>query len=521
MNEKNNSAHILQILQSITSLSLERQNFLKYSMILKEINMMIDFLTKSSSSPSLEMIEEKIGLFQPQARIFFLTLLLKTQKKTKYYNEALRVSLSSALSKNAKYYLWYQLASVGFTNTTIGDKETKTLSWDSYKQIYNEFKTELSNSLKFIPKEERNKKLIVFITAQFLSLNHAPTKSVLDRAYYVKKLGYEPFIINTADILSQAGAIPTYNPVTPNIAEAFDGTMTMRYLDEDIPYFQCSKNMPNIQEMTMVITIINEYKPWIIFNIGSSNITADICSNIVPVGTISTVFSYLPVTFSQFHITGRPISQDDIDFASLYGFEKDNLIHNLFTSSFKPQTKKLTRKDFNLPEEKFIIAVVGGRLDEEVTEKFIGLLLKTIQFNCYTVFVGCFNKYDQICAQNKKLKDHSSYLGFQDDMLAILELCNFYINPKRNGGGMSAVEALHKGVPVITYKYGDVYTNVGDDFAVENDEEVLKTLERYIDDEAFYREQVEKGEKKSQELTDTKEATRALIKKIENNPLFQ
>lgn len=93
--------------------------------------------------------------------------------------------------------------------------------------------------------------------------------------------------------------------------------------------------------------------------------------------------------------------------------------------------------------------------------------------------------------------------GAVKEVLAYMELCDLYINPIRTGGGISCVEAMIKGVPVVTTGKGDVALNAGEGFVVKDYEEMKKITLRYINDIEFYMKQSEKAKERANELIDT------------------
>ena len=156
-----------------------------------------------------------------------------------------------------------------------------------------------------------------------------------------------------------------------------------------------------------------------------------------------------------------------------------------------------------LPKDKFIIAVVGYRLDSDITPEFEELLKKIIDKNIFIAFIGEYQKYNSLVDENPELKECTRVLGLTDEILAWIENCDLYLNPHRKGGGTSGVEALFKGVPVITTPYGDVATNVGSDFWVESLEEVPELVKRYVDDREFYKMMSEKAKNRAKVLLDS------------------
>ena len=479
-------------------------------------------LSKTKDKENLfSEIEQYADTLNNNSKIFYLSLLLFFNPNPKYTNKILKECLSNnTIEIETKYFILYQIIAIGFPNPKIVNAETNLLKKELYFRIIQQYKELLGNSLNPIPQEQRNEKLIFLVTAQFLSLNHGPTKTALDRCETLQNLGYEVILINTAELLSHHKAIPFFDMRQGNYLEEYSNTNSINYYEKNIPFFQCSNSMPNINEMVNIFLIINEYKPQMILSIGSYNVTADLASALVPVGMIATVPSNLPITACQFHITGKQITEQDINNVKQFGFSKKNLIQSRFTSSFKKQTTNLTRTQLNLPEDKFILALIGGRLTYEATPEFLDAILTTVEFNTHIVFIGQYNNYDEITKTHSLLKENSTNLGHQSDVLAVLECCDLYLNPPRTGGGTSAVEALSKGVPVISYKSGDVYLSVGDTFGVDSQEEYIDKIKQYATDKAFYEQQSKKAVERTKILTDTNKELNDLLNTLQSHELF-
>lgn len=357
--------------------------------------------------------------------------------------------------------------------------------------------------------------------AQFINLNHGPTKTALDRCMSLQELGYEVLLINTCEFLSSVGLIPFYGLVQANVNKELQSYNSVDFNNHVVPYYQAS-NMPSLEGIINILLIVQEYKPYMIFNIGSYNLTADLCSNFLPVATVTTVPSSLPITKSQFHITGREIKTSDIEHMKKYGFGKENLITSTFTFTFKPQVHHYTREDLGLPEDKFLLVLVGGRLSKEISNEFLDLLLETTNTsNTHLVFVGLFEQFEQLSSQNELFKKNATNLGMQGDVLAVLECCDLYINPRRTGGGTSAVEALFKGVPVLTFRSGDVYLNVGSDFGVDDEDSMIAKIKQYSKDKEYYKKMQFLGKEKADILMDSTKTIEQLIETIVVNPLFK
>ncbi|WP_324295577.1 glycosyltransferase [Rheinheimera sp. UJ51] len=418
-------------------------------------------------------------------------------------------ALLVALNASERFFVYYQLKSINFQgiNNTSSLKLIKL-----YKSIVDAFNQELKEKINYIPAAERNENLIVVFISQFLGLNHAPTKTALDRIKVIKNsTGKDVILINTCELLPMTGAVPWFDTLIGNRTEIKNGLL--EYQGIKFKYAQCSSQMPNLEEMGMLIDVINTLKPGFTLSIGD-NLLADICSQIVPNAVISTVFSSLSFSPSQFRVIGRNVTEIEKSNLTKQGLSTDSVIESIFTFDFKPQNNIFNRKDLGLPEDKFLIALVGGRLTNELSEKFLQLLLPLCEHDIHFVIIGNLDTYTQFCNKYSNFKDNFSNLGFQDDVLAVLEICDLYLNPPRIGGGSSAAEALSKGKPVVTLDSGDVATAVGIDFTVKCEQEMYKIILKYKTDNHFYLLQSNNAIERAAILLDSDKAFTEVLQQI-------
>ncbi|MDX9796740.1 MAG: glycosyltransferase, partial [Arcobacteraceae bacterium] len=176
-----------------------------------------------------------------------------------------------------------------------------------------------------------------------------------------------------------------------------------------------------------------------------------------------------------------------------------------------------------IDENKFIIALIGARLSAEMTDDFIKTVLFEIvsRNSVQILLIGGFDKFDTYSEAYPEFKNNFLNLGYQDDILAVLDHCNLVINPPRSGGGSSAAEALYKGVPVVTLKFGDVFINVGVDFAVDSLTQMGEMVNQYIHNKEFYFSQSHKAKDRAKILMDSQNELEILLNKIYSNPLFR
>ena len=453
---------------------------------------------------------------------YITSFLVRATKSRELYCELLsRCIKDKTITKENKFFLYYQFVRFNFTHPEIPNSEVEELMDNLYSKVYEEYFHEISCNCNLISKEERSSNLVIVLISQVLEENHGPTKTLLDRCYILQKvLKKNVYIINTAEFLTDYGNINVYGQEKAGYLEEFSKREFLEYKDEKFAFFQCSREMPSVDMIHEILEVVKQEKPYFILSIGGNSIVSDMCSNLVPTIAVSLVPSEKTMTRGQFQVIGRKISDKDLKWMQKHGYPKEHMIESLFTSAFKPQTHKYTRKDLGLPEDKFIVAIVGGRLDWEIDDTCMKMLLRLMEEGIYIVFMGQFMKFDMYAKKNAILQKQGIYLGFQEDVLAVNECCDLYLNPKRIGGGTSVAEALYKGLPVVTMDYGDGGLGAGKEFHVSDYEEMYELVLKYANDKEFYKLMSEKAKERAQRLMDSKKEFVKIIETMENSKLF-
>ncbi|KHD38331.1 flavodoxin [Clostridium acetobutylicum] len=469
----------------------------------------------------IKQLESLTVSFDEYVYIFVNSIIMRMNRSNTYINNILKCAINSRkLSCNEKYFIFYQLIRLEFLNESKGDSTTSILLRKLYSNILKGFKEIIPYKLKRIYKNERNKDFVIVTVSQFLSLGHGPTKTALDRCYtLIKSMNKRAILINTKDMLTYKGVIPFYDISPPNILNEYDGDKEFQYKDCKMKFYQCRGIMPDLNEIINIIDFVNKEKPYFILNIGGGNIISDLCSKIVPVITEATVMG-IPITESQFALMGKRKTEEDINLLKVLGKTNEHAIESNFTFAFKEQSKHYTREDLKLPQDKFLILIVGVRLDLEITEEFIEALKDAVNYGGHFVFAGYFSKYYEIIKRNQLFSKHSTFLGFQEDMLAVCEVCDLYVNPPRVGGQTSAAEAMYKGLPVISLNYGDTAVCAGEEFCSSNLKEMADNLVKFIKDKNYYKFMSEKAKNRANMLLDTQAELKRNLEIIENSKLF-
>lgn len=345
---------------------------------------------------------------------------------------------------------------------------------------------ELGVDYPYLIKDKRNKNRIVIITEQILNDKHAPTKSVLDFAVALKKLGYELTIfVCPSDMQLPEGT--WHNAICMNsVAEVRNDYFALDYRDITLDLYQINMNEEGINQYKKMMDYIYEYNPLFVYSMGLMN----------PVGDVVNKFTTL---VSKKYTLGLPLSQADV----LVEIEGNNeradveydccnnqiiIPENKSVTYFEGSRKVVTREMFGLPKEEFLIAVVGNRLDEELDETFSNLLRRIISVrdDVCVVIIGQITTSKKLF-EAAEFVGHIYYIDYCSDLMSLYKVVDLYINPKRYGGGYSALMALVSQVPVITLPNCDVAFNAGEKFVVESYEEMYERAKMCMIDSDYYK----------------------------------
>ncbi len=401
-------------------------------------------------------------------------------------------------------------------NLQLSCPEDKWKLWD---KIVARFSDSLSLTERFmpIPYEERNPDFYLVIIGQVLSDLHGPTKSALDRCKVLMDSGKSVLLINTAEVMTETGRCIMHDTRVGNYVENFLTMKTYRWKGVDIPFYQCEKGMPRKDKMLELLEVIYEYKPIRVIDISGTTILGNLVDYFIPTLAVTLGPSDLIVTRETWQTIGRELNEKDRLILEQAGYPETNVIQMIMTFDEKEQTHFYTRKDSGLDESSFQVVIVGGRLDDEVTDEFFDMVETLTDLPIHFNFCGEFSKYKEYVEARPELKQVTGYIGYQKDIMAVYDLMDLYINPIRAGGGTSAQEAMLKGIPVITTRYGDVYVNVRDSFAVSDYKEMANCIRRYMSDREFYESQSKAARELGLKEKDTAGEFRRILGLCEEN----
>lgn len=455
-----------------------------------------------------KMIKEEIPYESSYGAVWWYSVLLGIKKDSLLFYEFIKYvrQNKAEFSINTQCFLYYQLSGFLFLYPELSHMENQVELWKFYQEILEGFAEKIQTPLLELPINERNENLVIVVTEQFLDSAHGPTKTALDRCKtLIKEMGKEVILMNSKEMLNREGEIPFYGMRVGRHKEEKVLEEVQLWKGAEVPYYQCRSHMPDVDEIDHVLKGIRHLAPGWVVLIGGGGILGGLMGRMAPSIAVGTVPSELSITSARYQTLGRNLEERDLPVLEETEYKKEHVIESIFTSSLKTQTEYITRKELGngVPEQAFLMIVVGARLNHEMTDTFLGMLEEILQGDMYVGFLGEFDKYEERMAKFPNLRAHSSYFGFCDDILSRIELCDLYINPIRKGGGTSSVEAMFQGVPVVTVDYGDVSINAGKEFCVKNYKEMQEKIFQYYRDREYYKLMSEKAKNRSEILLDT------------------
>jgi len=433
-------------------------------------------------------------------------------------NMIMLVKYSCELDYKQKYFLFQQINSMIFKYKNCNTDDITRLAWGLLEDILKSCKDSLKIDLKRIPVSERNQSISIVLVEQYLTEGHGPTKTALDRSYVLKTMfGQEVMIINTAEMLTPANYVYIEGMDIANYIQQYSNRENVSWKGETFRYYQCPQTMPSDDGILELVSFVQAIKPASIVLTGGTSLVAGVLNELVPVITVGTLLSRLAMTLADYQIVSRNMLEDATHFMEYMGKSTEHIIPGRFTYALKPQKNHITREALGIDEEAFAIAVVGGRLMDEVTDEFLTMFencINRIPDNKKVVIgvIGVCDNIDEKLQRHPILREKIIYTGIVKDILSVIEHFDLYVNPIRRGGGTSVIEAMYKKIPPVTVNYGDVAEIVGDQFCCQDYDEMVSIIKEYITNKKFYEAQAKLASKLADEYLDSSKEFSRIMK---------
>ncbi|WP_022761385.1 glycosyltransferase [Butyrivibrio sp. AD3002] len=373
----------------------------------------------------------------------------------------------------------------------------------------------LNVQIPMIHYADRDHKLIVISTYMLLGETHAPTRWVITAVKYLQELGYEVMVVIEGypfdiELIAQywVGVMSIPNKIFP------DGYFRVKMLGIEVPCYQVNTYEDDRDKLTSFFGDIYSMRPELVWKIGGMYCFDKIFESMTTYVTLACGRGYETGTGHLMLKCLETESDGEVeDFLHSLGQETARM--QFREADFDEETKwhnSSLRSDNGIGEDDFVIAVVGNRLDQELTDNFWDVL-KCVVKNCEDVRILLIGGYEKVI--DDELFDKVINMGFCEELEEGLKQIDLFVNPKRGGGGTSAKLSIKAGKPVVTLPECDVAYVVGEEFVCNDYGEMKELCIKYVDDETFYKQMSEQAKENyvRKYSFDMKEEVRKVVEK--------
>lgn len=381
-----------------------------------------------------------------------------------------------------------------------------------FKQGYQEY---LGMEYPYIPVEERNRDCIVIATTQFGGIKHAPTRFVLEICYAIQKYLNKRVLLlceverTDATALLELGlrglSEKRYN-------EDLNGWFKGEYRGVDIEGYQILLEENTKDEQKELMDAIYGLKPLCVWNFGGTPVFSSAMQRFTSVfyTLMNQGYPAVPVDVVVNYFKGSALNYpEQLEFLREHGVAAWDMI---FTFP-RPEVKGiLKRVQFQIPEQAFVLAIAGNRLEKECTEEFLQVMRQVLdrESEMALAFIGNVE-----AAVEKRIKEFVGaenrcyFLGYQDELEEVMVLADLYVDLPHQGGGTVGIAAMNAQKPLLCLRGGDVSSAAGEGFCYEALEEYEDAILRYKNDAEYYKQQSQMAKERLEDLVadDAKLAT--------------
>ncbi|MBU5436660.1 glycosyltransferase family 4 protein [Tissierella sp. MSJ-40] len=319
---------------------------------------------------------------------------------------------------------------------------------------------------------ENDIKRIAIVTDQLLSMYHSPTRWTINFVKSIKNKYSDVEISIIVEDNLYCKRVEKLMPYFYTSTESIDCKLMHKaeLLNYDVDIYYSDNNTSRSEKLSKTIKRIEDFRPNVIFY--NTPISLSVMS----------LIDYYPVvymSYNDFNFTiPSHIYLERNKLAVIKENEKCNLIdmnnvyeYNPITSQLNPAVSKnedikskYKRPEFGISDKDFVMVTVGNRLDGEISNEFIDMVVEFMKDkdevkwilvgNCQLPYLK--NKYYSVFLK-KVIK-----INYEYDLFALYEICDIYLNPIRTTGGGSINRAMYKGLPiVISSNHSDSINYVG------------------------------------------------------------
>lgn len=409
----------------------------------------------------------------------------------------------------------YQVRSNRFRNS-LEKQASYAVARENSRHLLDRLLSEYEINLPFIPYHERNKRRIVIMTDALLSRLHAPTNIVLDICKILGAHGYEVYLaVCVTDTNGAAAQVYSVCPFQARYIAQYNGDFMLDLDGREQPGYQMLLGKNTVEEWKSLLWRIHDWKPLCVWYVGGNSFWHDVCTHFITTISMPCTANYsaseADVLVSYMRTEGESLEE-----ARRYILQRGQKTVDIKTGRvYEKLPEVYRREDYGIPADSFLIAIVGNRLEDELSKEFLNLMEQLARKNShiYYVIIGPYSKR----VESKLLEGRMVFLGFRKDLLNVLEMTDLFLNPPRKGGGGGAARAQAVGKPVLSLKYCDVAAISGEEFCCDTLEEMDAIIDNYSTDRDYYNKMAQKAMEKHKKRSgiDMGEQYGSVLKSVE------
>jgi glycosyltransferase involved in cell wall biosynthesis len=473
---------------------------------------------QAGESEKRVLVKRLEGLVSPDflTQLLLFSFLFQVTKERVYAKRLLPVITESRLPPGIARFLFWQLARIAFLHSNLFTVEEQILVAKYYARLVAEWREHLLIHHPWIPPGQRMGTRVVLTTTQLLGTHHGPSSQVLEICRTLQRdFGKEVFLINTAEI-PRFLPLPFYGFFPATFLDRYSAANRFEYREEVFSFRQFG-TIESVTEVSDFLATIAAWNPGFVLNIGGGSVVTDLCAEFTTVATLPMI-DRLPVSVGTMLFVTGGLTETDRQIQQGLDISAERVILAGTAYELPERSKTLSRSDYRIPKEAYVIAIVGNRLDDEITCGFISDLNRLLERvpEAFLVFAGEWQSHQRLTSENSGFRERTLSLGYQRDLLALYEICDCYLNPPRVGGGTSAAWALAMGLPVYTQAHGDVGAITGEAFPCASIEAMAADLRRSIRDPKYRESQKTLAKKQFAQFTDRTQVVGSMLRQIED-----
>ncbi|MDT8899750.1 glycosyltransferase [Anaeroselena agilis] len=353
------------------------------------------------------------------------------------------------------------------------------------------------------------KRKVAVLVPQLLALVHAPTRVILN---YCKQLkldypDYELkiFVEDTHFFDPEEAAIMPF--LFKSVPSGQDAGIHREFLSPaavDIHY--SAVDLPRKERLERDLAAITSFGPDLVWAVNADvSILREVLFSLYPVLDMPSTLKISCSCKADLFICFQDIAQVKAE-CEKYDFLLESINSGKFVRHQPgmdlagPQREK-SRSEYFLRPEDFVLITVGNRLDADLTADFVlmvdSFLDKHANAKWVVVGKGGENAVGKLCPGSA---GNRVFIEYDDDLAALYAVCDVYINPFRQGGGVSAAMAMHQSLPVVTLGGSDVGAIAGSEGSLTDKDDYWAEMERLYADGDYRRNRGRRAKQRIDEV---------------------